>query len=216
MKTLKNLCITVLCLLLLGACEKNLVQPSPTGSGQSGSSGENCDGHKDFRTLPFKASFYTIRSYEEGPGACTEDPFLEYNLQLGGGTATHLGKFTVTIWFCGSGFDYKNGEGVFATANGDELYFQIPSPDEVGHVVPYDDPFYDFSFQDPFTITGGSGHFEGASGRGHTDSFVNLFDDQGDFIPEHKTDHQWEGILVLPKNITEPKNGPCHTYYLRD
>ena len=215
MKTLKILCITALCLLLLAACEKTLVKPFP-GGGQSGPSGDNCDEHKDFRALPFNISFFTVRSYENGPGACSEDPFLEYNLQLGEGNATHLGKFTATIWFCGSGFDYKNGEGVFVAGDGDELYFQIPAQGEVGHIVPYDDPFYEFSFQDPFTFTGGTGRFEGASGSGHTNSFVNLFDDQGDFIPEHQTDHQWKGTLVLPKNITESKNGTCHTYHLRD
>ena len=30
-------------------------------------------------------------------------------------------------------------------------------------------------------------------------SFVDLFDDEGNYIPEHQTDHEWTGTLILPK-----------------
>jgi len=154
------------------------------------------------RSVPFKAKFYTKRNYDAVIGTCEEDPFLEYNYQVGEGTGTHLGKFTTEIYFCGNGFEYKNGEGVFVAANGDELYFSVPSPGEIGLImpVPSPDPLYEFYFQDPFTIVGGTGRFEGASGSGFTESYVDLFVD-GDptqFIPEHQTDHVFTGTLTLP------------------
>lgn len=157
----------------------------------------------NMRAVPFKAKFYTKRNYDAIIGTCDEDPFLDYNYQVGEGTGTHLGKFTTEIFFCGNGFDYKNGEGVFVAANGDELYFLVPSPGEIGHIMPLPepDPLYEFQFQDPFTFVGGTGRFEGASGGGYTDSYVDLFVD-GDptqFIPEHQTDHVLTGTLILPK-----------------
>ena len=149
-------------------------------------------------TIPFKSHFYTKRDYSnDGAGYCTEDPYLGFNYQVGAGNGTHLGNFTVTIQFCGAGFDYTNGEGVFVAANGDELYMAIV---EVGHVIPFEHPFYEAYFQDPFIFTGGTGRFEGASGEGMTNSFVDLFDDEGNFIPEHQTDHQFMGTLILPKS----------------
>ena len=100
--------------------------------------------------------------------------------------------------FCGANLDYKNGEGVFVAANGDELYFNIPSDGVVGHILPYEHDLYEFQFQDPFMFTGGTGRFEGASGGGMTNSFVDLFDADGNFIPEHQTDHEWTGTLIFP------------------
>ena len=150
------------------------------------------------RLCHFKADFYTLRNYDS-VGICTEDPYISFNYQVGEGNGTHLGRFTTTMSFCGAGFEYKNGVGVFVAANGDELYFWIPSPGEVGYIIPYVHPVYDFQFQDPFTFNGGSGRFEGTSGGGYTNSFVDLFDDDGNFIPEHRTDHEWTGTLILPK-----------------
>ena len=159
--------------------------------------------NKGERSLPFKAEFYTKRNYDVVIGTCNEDPYLEYNYQLGEGTATHLGKITAELFFCGNGLDYKNGEGVFVAANGDELYVTAPAPDEIGHVLPlpYVDPLYEFYFQDPFTFVGGTGRFEGASGGGFMDSYVDLFvdGDPDQFIDEHQTDHVWTGTLILPK-----------------
>lgn len=154
------------------------------------------------RSLPFKAEFYTKRNYDVVIGTCSEDPYLEYNYQVGEGKARHLGKIKVELYFCGSGLDYKNGEGVIVAANGDELFFMGPSPGEIGHVLPlpYVDPLYEFYFQDSFTFTGGTGRFEGATGGGSMDSYVDLFvdGDPDQYIPEHQTDHVWTGTLILP------------------
>ena len=202
MKTLKNLCVTILCLVLLGACEESLEEPSFADEQQIAIE----EGKPGMRTIPFKAKFYTIRSYDDeaaGTLKCAEnnDDYTAFNLQVGGGNATHLGKFTTTIWFCGSGLDYKNGEGVFIAANGDKLYFYAPSPGEVGEVKlfpnPSPNPPYEAYFMDPFSFNGGTGRFEGASGGGYTDSLVDLYDDDGNYIPEHRTDHKFVGTLTL-------------------
>ena len=202
MKTLKNLCVAILCLMLVGACEESLEEPSFADEQQIAIE----EGKPGMRNIPFKANFYTKRSYDDeaaGTLKCAEnnDEFTSFNLQVGGGNATHLGKFTTTMWFCGSSIGYKNGEGVFIAANGDELYFNVPSPGEVGQVLPLPNPhpLYEFYFQDPFSFNGGTGRFDGATGGGYTDSLVDVFDDDGNFIPEHRTDHKWIGTLTLKK-----------------
>ena len=159
MKNLKFLTIILASMFLLSACESAL-------DGITTESGIEMEKSKqpEVRTVPFNAEFFTVRSYDAVLGECTEDPFFDYNLQRGSGNATHLGKFTTTMWFCGYNFDYKNGTGVFVAANGDELYFQIPTEGVVGHVIPFAHPFYEAYFQDPFTFSGGTGRFAGASG----------------------------------------------------
>lgn len=202
MKTIKLFCIAIMSLMFFTACENSsdelildeeLLQMEKSESLYLKNRNEV---HK-----PFKADFYTNRDYSnEGVGFCTEDPYLAFNYQVGGGNATHLGNFTTTMGFCGSDLDYANGEGVFVAANGDELYIKIPAEGEIGHVLPlpYAHPLYEFYFQDPFSFAGGTGRFEGASGGGMTESYVDLFDDAGNFIPEHRTDHKWTGTLILP------------------
>lgn len=187
MQTLKNLFVAMLGLglglVLLGSC--SYLDPVEV------------KGHE----VPFKAKFYTLRDYSNsGEGFCTEDPYLSFNYQVGEGIGTHLGKFTTTISFCGRDQtpNYKNGQGVFVAANGDELYFLVPSPGEIGRVNPFEHPLYEGQFQDAFTFSGGTGRFEGASGVGVTNSLVDLLDDEGNFIPEHQTDHEWIGTLIIP------------------
>lgn len=154
---------------------------------------------------PFKAHFYTKRDYSneaQGPIHCTDDTYSTFNYQVGEGEATHLGHFTTTMEFCGAGFHYNNLVGTFVAANGDELYIRF---DEgvVGEVKLYGEedrvPPYEAHFEDPFIFDGGTGRFEGATGEGMTNSKVDLFDDDGNFIPEHQTDHIFTGTLVLPK-----------------
>ena len=152
-------------------------------------------------TVPFKANFYTKRNYDNmGEGVCTEEPYTAFNYQVGAGNSTHLGNFIVTIEFCGEdgGFTYKDGTGVFVAANGDELWMNVPSSGEIG-VISWDfsNPPYELHFQDSWEITGGTGRFEGASGNGYTDSWVDLLDDEGNFLPEHQTDHMFDGEITF-------------------
>ena len=203
MKTLKILFIAFMGVALMTACEKSNdvedLQQSETTVEILG----NDDAGLNFRGKkgkPFKANFHTIRTYIVDPNYCTEAPFLDYNYQAGEGNATHLGKFSTTMYFCSDPsnipfkVDYKNGEGVFVAANGDELYIKIP----IGVVLPYNHPVYELQFHDEFIFCGGTGRFEGATGGGVTESYVDLLDDEGNLIPDHRTDHKWTGALILP------------------
>ncbi len=91
---------------------------------------------------------------------------------------------------------------MLVAANGDELCLALPEG-TIGHVILYT-PLdvvapYDAHFEDPFVFTGGTGCFEGASGEGMMNSKVNLFEDDGAFIPEHQTDHVCTGTITLMK-----------------
>ena len=201
METFKVFFMAVISLALFISCD-NSIDESMFDQNK-GNLGAKANGT---RSIPFKADFFTIKT-EPDVGSevvsCTEDPYLSLNYQVGEGNGTHLGKFDVTMSFCGAGFDYKNGRGVFVAANGDELYFNVPSEGEVGHVIlDFENlpPPYEANFQDPFSFDGGTGRFVGATGGGMTNSFVDLFDDGGIFILEHRTDHDWTGTLILPLN----------------
>ncbi|GAA4281798.1 hypothetical protein [Gaetbulibacter aestuarii] len=162
-------------------------------------------------TVPFKATFYTLRDYSFTPDCSAyasdvpeEDFGSAGNYQVGEGEGTHLGKFTTIISFCGGpNFQYKAGEGVFVAANGDALYYNIPPPGVIGQIYQiFDDPYYELWFGDAFEFTGGTGRFEGATGGGYTDSWVNLIEGgwanfPDGFIPEHQTDHVFTGTLTF-------------------
>ncbi|MDX1638590.1 MAG: hypothetical protein R3281_11510 [Balneolaceae bacterium] len=189
------------------ACEYNslVTDSSNTESTIESETGKVYGRHSGKVATPFKADFFTVLNEEEvaaNPNACDTPPFTAYNVQEGSGEATHLGKFTVLITFCGDisellpGDDspgvlepgetipYNNGMGSFVASNGDKLFFTIS-----GEVLPSDHPDYNFEFRDPFTFTGGTGRFSGANGHGITDSFVELSTD--------RTDHIWTGTLIL-------------------
>ena len=149
--------------------------------------------------VPFKGKgFTTLESLAPDPSCGAPPRFL--NQQVGEGTATHLGAFTVHFRFCvdatdllddgqlteGESIPYDQGLGVFVAANGDELYMKVE-----GEVLPSQDPDFDFQFQDSFEFDGGTGRFEGASGQGMNDSYVTQ-------APE-RTTHAWSGRLILPR-----------------
>ena len=206
MKALKLFGIAIIGIMLLYTCEKQDDEITSANDVFQKSNLESKYGQADGTLeLPFKAHFYTKRNYskeEEGATYCTEDPYTAFNYQVGEGEATHLGHFTTEMHFCGAGFDYINAEGVFVAANGDELYFKFEEG-TIGHVILYTEedvvPPYEAHFEDPFIFNGGTGRFENASGGGKMNSKVDLFDDEGNFIAEHQTDHIWTGTLILPK-----------------
>jgi hypothetical protein len=177
-------------LLAVGACD-TATAPAPDASLLAV---EGAPAHVVLET-PFQARAYTDLAGLAPDPLCGDPPrFL--NTQVGAGEATHLGRFTVHITFCvdatdllddgmlteGESVPYDNGFGVLVAANGDELYMAI-----AGAVLPSDDPAFDFEFHDPFTFVGGTGRFEGATGEGMTDSFVDQAAD--------RTYHDWSGVL---------------------
>lgn len=149
-------------------------------------------------TIPFRADLFTLLAGMTPDPTCGVFPRL-LNTQIGEGEATHLGRFSVIITFCvditdvlddgtltgGESLPYDNGFGILTAADGDELYLEIS-----GAVLPSDQPGYNLEFRDPFSFTGGTGRFAGATGTGMTESFVNQSTNQ--------TDHTWLGTLVLP------------------
>jgi len=133
-------------------------------------------------TVPFKVDFFTIEA-EDGNGSPCEgsqgntDDWVSAH-QVGEGTGTHLGNFSVDVAFCfctapDEYGEYINALFVFTAANGDELYGTIdegfveffPEPYENGIIAIYND-YLEF--------TGGTGRFEGASGGGDVDSYLPL------------------------------------------
>ena len=199
---MKKILFIILCIGVSLACSKitDDVQKEQLKKGLLGADKSH---QTKMVTKPFKANFYTKRDYSKEEVAatyCTEDPFIAFNYQVGEGEATHLGHFTTEMQFCGAGFDYNNMEGTLVAANGDELYVTLPEG-TLGHVILYTPedivPPYDAYFADPFIFIGGTGRFEGATGEGMMHSQVNLFEDDGTFIPEHQTDHVWTGTIIL-------------------
>ena len=143
----------------------------------------SCD--EEAETIDFTAHFYTDLAGFVESTACTA-PKSILNTQVGAGTGTLIGAFETTITFCvdPSTLEYDNGVGSFIGENGDEIYFEGS-----GQVRPSDHPDYDLEFQDSFTITGGKGRFEGASGTLVTDSYVKN--------ETQRTDHIWTGKITL-------------------
>lgn len=156
----------------------------------------------DSHEVPFKAKFFTRFVAENlNEVNCTNPDLPNSNYQAGNGTGTHLGAFNTVITFCGGeNLVYGEATGYFEAANGDRLFVKI----NLGQVIPITEPhpIYEAYFQDPFEFCDGTGRFEGASGGGMTDSYVDLWNEEYPFpgppIPDHKTDHVWRGTLILP------------------
>ncbi len=141
-----------------------------------------------FETKAFEANFFTdLFSLAEDSINCGS-PRTFLNVQIGSGSETTVGNFDVRMSFCVdvTTFEYDEALGVLTATNGDELYL-----DASGQVVPTTKEGYDLEFKDPFIIIGGTGKFEGATGDGMTESYVNM--------TTGRTDHVWKGMITLKK-----------------
>lgn len=146
------------------------------------------DNEPEFETKTFEATFFTDLA-SIGPDSVTcAMPHGFLNVQEGSGSETSIGNFTTTITFCVdvTNFEYVNSESSFIDSNGDELFLDVN-----GQVLPTTAAGYDLEFKDPFTIIGGTGRFEGATGSGMTNSFVNS--------TTQRTDHVWSGTITLKR-----------------
>lgn len=103
------------------------------------------------------------------------------------GTASHLGRMTLTTSHCSPEGPEFAGEATLAAANRDEVYIEYagvnapPDPDTSVIVSTAD-----------FTIVGGSGQFEDAEGGGVLTAFV-LFEGLDD--PEWPASWMWQGTI---------------------
>lgn len=176
MKTLAKILFTVVCFGLFFSCSKS------DGMAEEMSDTKLKSAKQNEVTVPFKVKFYSVEA-EEGNGLPCEG-LLEGNdawvsaHQIGEGTGTHLGKFSLDVTFCfciapEEFGKYTNAIFVFTAANGDELFGKIDQglvefflePDENNNVAVYNDLL---------EITGGTGRFAGASGEGIVESYLPL------------------------------------------
>jgi hypothetical protein len=120
---------------------------------------------------------------QEGPnvGDC---PVI--TVEIGGeGNATHMGQVSISRRHCfNPAEDPPISEGYWEVegANGDKIwgsYSAVLVPTEFDGNVPIRG-----EITGPFTIDGGTGQFEGATGEGVTTGDYDLVADSGDFITE--------------------------------
>lgn len=111
------------------------------------------------KQVPFKAVFTFATSVPGDPSPCAQ---LRINV-TGGGTATHLGRFTTVQYQCTTFADplsFTGGQYTFTAANGDTIFGTY-----TGRFVPIGTTGF-FSIDATFTIDGGTGRFAGATGGG--------------------------------------------------
>ena len=187
MKTIKNLCIALVSVIFLFACEIPQHEVFKEVKGKIDMSKRK----KTFRhVIPFQAEFMTTRTSLIFDSEECEAPYGLFFTQEGQGQGAPIGKFTTKFTFCLDPVarEFVDGKGTFFMENGDELYYTLS-----GQVVNSEDPDFDSEFSTPFAITGGSGRFEGASGRGYGQNFVKTLENGNEIH------HKWRGIIVLPQ-----------------
>jgi hypothetical protein len=115
------------------------------------------------KALPFKG---TIEAFET---SVVNFPMSAVNA-TGSGHATHLGRYTITYSVLVNLITLQGSDAsaTFVAANGDELYAEGH-----GQATPTYDPDI-FSITEWYTITGGTGRFEGASGNIVFNRMINL------------------------------------------
>ncbi|TNJ45272.1 hypothetical protein KFZ70_06845 [Tamlana fucoidanivorans] len=157
--------------------------------------------------VPFKSKLHTAQAEDALTVICSATSptdFWGLEHQVGDGSATHVGEFTIDLKFCfhvvlnQNGMpDFEGGFGEYSgdnepiplqSANGDLLYISATSD---GKLIPIQHEHYIFEFFDKWVITGGTGRFENAYGEFTWHGLVRN-DDTG-------TDHTWEGTIIFNK-----------------
>ncbi len=147
-------------------------------------------------TVPFKADF--VGNYLPTSGVdvemCGDYPMIRI-FNEGGGTGTHLGKFTHYFDFCVNNetgeYPFGHIEAYFVAANGDKLFVSVAGQVLNGKLDYHPEDVNSY-FKDPFVILGGTGKFEGATGNGWTDDYNR------DSYPDNSF-HHWTGEITLVK-----------------
>ena len=175
MQTIKLL--TLLCVgVIVAGCGNDITGTKGYRTDQLGGRADAASGPVSV-TVPFKAH-YDAHIVGVGPGlGCDARLFLE-----GGGNATHLGLFTITLGFCGRpDGTLDTGTGTFVAANGDLLYITFHGVSDGGHPI--------LHFTSYVTFTGGTGRFAGATG---TATVQGIFDANTGAGPA-----DWDGMITL-------------------
>lgn len=136
-------------------------------------------------TVPFKADFtvWDHSDYTYNPCAVEEKPWIVFLTMIGEGNINHMGKITTVITFCCNGQtgEYWDTDVIFVAANGDELYATVPTG-QIKLNGGDNSDYYQSYFNDQMNIKGGTGRFDGASGKAMTNAFVH------DPVPEDPDD----------------------------
>ena len=204
MKTLFQWVLGMGALLLLTACEtsnENEVYDAVYLKNKA----SNNELASEMKTLGFNVTLYGTYEYQ-GPDmsgekcGLFEDTGLVLVRNTGVGNGTHFKKVRSFFEFCvrpvaGGGGTYPEGyiDAYFEDEDGDLLFLEV-----AGQVFPGRLPgmpsFALSYFKDPFTITGGTGKFEGASG----DGFTNDYNYRANDGMVH-TSHHWQGTITMKK-----------------
>jgi hypothetical protein len=152
-------------------------------------------------TVPFEAHMLgtpILIDYENSE--CAQEGNPVHVIVEAEGTATHMGKVHVTFNFCAGGQDpditvphMKVGGNscVLTAANGDELFLSTEGGAVIfGRTEEHPDYVIDY-WRYPYTITGGTGRFDGAEGEIYSDDFDTSLND-------HSV-HNWYGEITLVK-----------------
>lgn len=189
--------LLLMALVPAGACDSPSAPEVTSPESQASTAAGRVDAQGLAVAVPFHFHGYSVLASLVPDASCGDPPFF-LNTQVGEGESTQLGRFSVRFTFCvdatdllddgaltdGESAPYWDGQGTLVAANGDELYVTVE-----GAVLPSSDPDYDFQFQDPFVVAGGTGRFTDAEGSGMTDSHVTQ--------ATNVTEHLWSGTLVL-------------------
>ena len=136
--------------LLIGCDETSSVSPSPASPPLASAS----------QSRPWKESYRATGTI--APDARCPAPLLRESDQ-GGGTATHVGKYTITNSHCvdPSTGALTGGSFVKTAANGDQLFGTYVG---TAAVIQAPAPIGIFQVSGTLTFTGGTGRFAGARG----------------------------------------------------
>jgi len=197
MKTLKRILFLFAGICLIVACSKS---DSFLNGDDINVSLKKSGANPTTVTVPFNADFVGTYMYAGPEASCGEwnpEGGIMWGMVIneGGGTATHLGKFTHYFEFCCefiSGiYPSTHMYAYFTAANGDILYVYCSGQVLTGR-LDYHPADVNSYFKDPFVIMGGTGRFEGATGNGYTDDYNR------DSYPNNSF-HHWKGTITMVK-----------------
>ncbi len=193
MKNLKTLMMVACCVALVVACSKMVDETSLADLKSGNMYGADKSGEDKMVSVPFKADFSVWRALPPGQGEACDGGYFRETME-GEGEIIHLGEMTTFMTFCVDTLtsEYALTElGYFVAANGDTLFIDVP----YGQVLPGSDlDGYVAHFNDTMYFMGGTGRFEGASGKALSNANVYVGDGT-----EFRTDFLSYGHLTLKK-----------------
>jgi hypothetical protein len=168
--------VAISLLATLGGCDEAIQTPLAPDTRSVAHAARNVP-------TPFKSSRYDSHLTGIVPAGCGEAGDLLQS--AGDGTATHLGRYTITLSFCSvaGSSTLTNGQGAFVAANGDRLEFTF-------HGVSAFTPPTTIDFTSYATFVGGSGRFEHAAGSAVVTGTIDAVTGVGS--------GRWEGTITRP------------------